>query len=672
MSGTTDVLVIGAGPTGLTTAIELARRGVQVRIVERRTEPSTTSKALVVHARTLELLDTIELTDELVQRGYTSPGIDFSAFADKPLRADMHKLAAETRFPYILILPQAETEAALERRLDHEGVKVERGITLKTFAESVDGITATLDRGGVPETVQASYLVGADGPHSTVRQTLGIAFEGSPYGWTAFLGDVTLKGHDAEGGTEQHSSDRGLAFIVPFEDGSHRIVTIDEKYQNSEKKRDLELGELQESISAILGKQVALSNPKWLTRWGADLKLAEHYGRGRAFLAGDAAHTHSPAGGQGMNTGIQDAFNLGWKLAQVVRGQAPASLLDTYDPERHAQGRKVLRVSDLLLRSLLLRQPVWRKLREALFDIMIPLPPVQHQLAMNLSGLGVRYSAGEGLAGTRMPDVELRTTDSRPQRLYERLRHGKGVLLIYLDPKHVSAKRGAIENLIAATAPLPFEICIVLQNGVPAQHQFAGADTLVDYRGELESRLGIYPGRTVLVRPDGYMAVDMRDLDVSDLQVAYAASLRPARTRSREERALAMARATTRGPATGRALTVAGIFAASGLAKLLGAAPMRKMLAGYGYDGTVSRLIGAWELAGAGAIAAGRSRTAGAMAVAALCTGAAATHVRAREPGKLINALLLLGVVISVGRASAKPRLTASVGIAPREFGHER
>ena len=514
MNSRIDVLVVGAGPTGLTTAIELARRRINVRIVERRAEPSTTSKALVVHARTLELLDLIEVADELVGKGYTSPGIDFSSSADRPLRADMHKLGHKTRFPFILILPQAETEAALEQRLNREGVFVERRQELKSFSESGASVRATVESDdGTTENIDARFIVGADGPHSKVRETLGLEFEGSKYGWTAFLGDVTLGGHEAEGGTEQHANDRGLAFVVPFEDGTHRIVTIDSKYQSENQRKDLSLPELQESISAILEKPVTLSDPKWLTRWGADLRLVEAYGRGPAFLAGDSAHTHSPAGGQGMNTGIQDAFDLGWRLASVVHGDAAESILEQYRAERLAVGKQVLRVSDLLLRSLLLRNPIPRKLREIVFRFLVPLPPVQRKMAMNLSGLGIEYSGGVGEAGKRLPDVQLRRADHSPARLYELLRPGKALLLIYVDPVQASEQKAAIQDLLRSAKDRPVQAYLVLRNGVPEQHRFDHAASLVDYLGEFEIRIGSKAPRVLLVRPDGYIGLDLSKID---------------------------------------------------------------------------------------------------------------------------------------------------------------
>ena len=509
----TSVLVVGAGPTGMTAAIELARRGVDCRIIERRTEPSTRSKALVVHARTLEFMDVLGIADEFVQRGYTSPGIDFSANAKNPLRANLYGL--DTRFPYILILPQATTEALLEQKLQDLGVRVERGHELTDFVTTDQGVQATVAREeGESLTLDADYLLGADGPHSTVRKKLSIPFEGSSYGWTAFLGDIQLEGHHAEGGTEQHSNQRGLAFIVPFEDGSHRIVTIDRNYQDGSKKKDLSLEELQESIRAILEKPVTLHDPKWLTRWGASLKQAPQYRKGRVFLAGDAAHTHSPAGGQGMNTGIQDAFNLGWKLALVVKKQAPQRLLSSYHAERHAIGQQVLRVSNLLLRSLLLRQPLLRKLRQGLFRLVIPLPPVQKALARNLSGLGIRYKTGEGsLSGARLPDMELMNSQHEPVRLYELLRYAGYTLLVHIDPTQAQDQHDTVAALLSVANREAVRSHVILNSGLPERHAF-DTEVYVDYRGDFKRKVGAATGRTLLLRPDGHVAFETSEWNV--------------------------------------------------------------------------------------------------------------------------------------------------------------
>jgi len=506
-----DVLVVGAGPTGMTAAIELARRNVSVRIVERRTTPSTSSKALVMHARTLELMDILGVADEMVHRGYTSPGIEFSANLEKPLRANAHKL--DTQFSYILILPQAETEEILERYLNKLGIKIERGCTLTGFSETENAVRCTIERaeGGTFE-INASYIVGADGVHSMVRKTLDLPFEGYRYGWTAFLGDVRLHGHHAEGGTEQHFSNRGLGFIVPFKDGSHRIVTIDHDYQGDLETRELKLEELQNSISSILEKPVELTDPKWLTRWGSSLRIVPQYRVGRAFIGGDAAHTHSPAGGQGMNTGIQDAFNLGWKLAFVIKGEAPEALLNTYNSERYPLGKRALRVSNLLIRSLRLRQNLLRKLRQALLSIVIPLPPVQRKITITLSGLGVRYKTGDGkLAGVRMPDMELMNAEHEKVRLYKLLSFPGYTLLLFIGPDQAQSAREQIEQILCNADDM-LKSHVILNSGLPKLHNFK-ASTLVDYRGDFENKIGSKTGRIILVRPDAYVAFDLAALD---------------------------------------------------------------------------------------------------------------------------------------------------------------
>ena len=519
---TAAVLVVGAGPVGLTTAAELARRDVPVRIIEKRARPSTRSKALVVHARTLELLDGLGAADELVRRGYTSPGIDFSSDADKPLRASMYRL--QTRYPFILILPQAETEAVIENRLNGLGVRVERGRELVGFDQDADGVLATIrdaDGGGAEERIEVGYLVGADGSRSVVRERLGIPFEGRSYEWTAFLGDCRVEGHHAEGGTEQHSNGRGLAFIVPFEDGSHRFVTIDRKYQGGPRRTDLSLNELRESASAILGKPLTLRDPVWLTRWGASLKIADRYRDRRVFLAGDAAHTHSPAGGQGMNTGVQDAFNLGWKLAGVAAGIMPPSLLDTYEAERRPVGERVLKTSDRLIRSLLLTNPVLRGLRELAVRALLPVPAVQKALASNLSGIGVRYDTGVGpLAGARLPDAELRTPDGGSIRLHRALDDRRLTLLLFGDPKRLEAEGDGLRAILALD-DRSLAVRVILNNGLPALHEFE-PDTLVDHRGEFETRIGNTLGRLLVVRPDGHVAVDTTDWNAGRLAAAIA------------------------------------------------------------------------------------------------------------------------------------------------------
>ena len=255
-----------------------------------------------------------------------------------------------------------------------------------------------------------------------------------------------------------------------------------------------------------------MSDPKWLTRWGASLRQAPQYRVGRVLLGGDAVHTHSPAGGQGLNTGIQDAFNLGWKLALAVEGTAPESILDTYNNERHAIGQKVLRTSDLLLKSLLLRQPLLRGLRTLLFQLLIPLPPVQRNLALNLSGLGISYKTGTGeLAGQRIPDMEFTNGKHELVRLYQLLQFPGYTMLLFIDPDETRQQRDKIDRLVEQ-ADERLQVMVILNNGLPELHDFQ-ANTLVDYRGDLETRLGAKTNRGILIRPDGYVASDLATID---------------------------------------------------------------------------------------------------------------------------------------------------------------
>ncbi len=361
--------------------------------------------------------------------------------------------------------------------------------------------------------------MGADGANSFVRETLGLPFEGSSYVWNAFLGDVLMDGHVVTGGTEQYSNARGLALILPFQDGAVRVITIDRAHQQEPPSRDLELAELQESARAILGKPVTLRDPRGLSRWGSELKQVPRYRVGRAFLAGDAAHTHSPAGGQGMNTGIQDAFNLGWKLAQVVRGGAPEALLDSYQVERHPVGQRALRTSDLILHGLLVRRQPLRWLRDTLFRVFVPVPFVQRVLSHNLSGIGIRYAAplsAGASAGARVPDIELRDADFNPVRLYELLRSPGYTLIAYISPKQVNDERTALLELLTRAAQDGVSAHVVLDAGLPKQHEL-GTDVLIDYKGELEQKLSVQPGRVFLLRPDAYIAFESDSLSVAAL-----------------------------------------------------------------------------------------------------------------------------------------------------------
>ena len=350
-----DVLIVGAGPTGLVLACELARSGVSFRIVEKETEPSTRSRALVVHARTLELLQKLDLDGELVARGRRT--VNAHVYVNREHAADFaigDTGIDDTPFPFVLFVSQAETEAVLAGWLARAGATIERGVEA-TAVDPASG-EVTLRRGDAIETVRPRWVVGCDGAHSVVRHAGEFAFEGEPYPQDFVLADVKLDTPiDA---LELAFDDRGVFVVLPLKDDVYRIITT--LADAPKATGDPSLADVQTFADVLSPVPLRLREPIWLARFRLHHRQADHYRRGPLFLAGDAAHIHSPAGGQGMNTGMQDAANLAWKLALVARGEAPEHLLDTYEEERHPVGRDLLRTTDRLF-SINTTREVWAK-----------------------------------------------------------------------------------------------------------------------------------------------------------------------------------------------------------------------------------------------------------------------------------------------------------------------
>jgi len=540
-----DVLIAGAGPTGLTATMELARRDITFRLIEKAERRSPFSKALALHARTLELLElsSAKLADTFVREGYTAPGANMSTGTDHPVVTDFSGL--DTRYPYLLIVPQARTEELLEAHLAMLGYGIERGVELKNLAQEADGVIAHLQNAdGRTEQVHAGYVLGCDGAHSTVRHSLGLPFPGKGYSWTAFLGDVKLDGEVTRKGPTQFSNARGLAMVFPFQDDYSRVITIDTAYQHSSAHEELTLDELQDSVNAILPAPTRLSEPRWLTRWSAQLRQVPRYRVGRVFLAGDAAHVHSPAGGQGLNTGVQDAYNLAWKLAQVLHGQAPENLLDTYQAERHPVGQQVMCSSDILLRTTLLPNTAVRTGRNFAVRTLVPLPPLQHMISENLSGLGISYRQADRRAqllkllpgphalqaGDRVPNLELKpavlNTETRTSvDLYDVLRQALYSLFIEVAPEYADRDQQHIVHLLNRVKQLAGEtskLYVVFEQGSEAVARKVDATAFIDFKQQFRHKLGTHHGSILLVRPDGYLALHIpglqQELFLSELQ----------------------------------------------------------------------------------------------------------------------------------------------------------
>jgi 2-polyprenyl-6-methoxyphenol hydroxylase-like FAD-dependent oxidoreductase len=419
----TDVLIIGAGPTGLVLALWLTRLGVGVRIIDKTAEPVTTSRALAVQARTLEFYNQIGLAETVVQRGRKTIAANLWVAGKRAAHAVLGEMGVGlSPFPYVLIFPQDEHERLLVERLGEAGVQVERQKELTAFEDTGSKVVAHLQSAdGEQERCEAAYIAGCDGAHSIVRQSLEIGFAGGIYDHLFYVADVQAGGATMNG--ELHIALDSSDFLVVFPlrtQGQARLIgTV---RQQLEQQHDLSWNDVNTRVLAWISIDVERVN--WFSTYRVHHRVAAHFSKGRAFLLGDAAHIHSPVGGQGMNTGIGDAVNLAWKLAAVVRGRADASLLDSYEPERIAFARRLVATTDRAFTAVTSSGAVARFIRLHLVPLLLApaysLNAARRFIFRTVSQTAVNYresSLSEGRAGRvhggdRLPWVKLADTDN--------------------------------------------------------------------------------------------------------------------------------------------------------------------------------------------------------------------------------------------------------------------
>lgn len=504
----TDVLIVGAGPTGLTIANVLARRGVEFRILDRKTGPTDESRALVMHAKSLELLGRLGLAGRAVGDGQKLEAVkvlikgrsagEILFFGDRG--------ESFTPYPFALVYEQSASERLLISGLEEAGGRVEWNTELRELTQADGRVSAVIGHpDGGEEVVAARWVVGADGASSRVRHALGLGFEGDTYEQTFFLADVEMEWGLGRDKVQLDFIGEGFYGFFPMH-GGRRFRIIGSLPPHLTGREELSLEDVRRIIDENSGLDVEILGERWISVYRLHRRMAERFRVGRVFLVGDAAHVHSPAGGQGMNTGIGDAYNLGWKLAMVARGEARPGLLDSYEPERIPFARAILNGSDRGFSIQSATNPLWGRLRllliPALFRIL-SLPGPRRIVFPLVSQLWTRYRDSPAVqqsgpakkgpkAGDRAPYGNFEAGQSKGTSIFDLMNDTDHHVLLFEGTQDSAAELGAIEEGIAGLLD-EYEATFTVHR-VPAANR------------HLHERYGAKTPTLYLIRPDGHVA----------------------------------------------------------------------------------------------------------------------------------------------------------------------
>ncbi|MFC5921755.1 rifampin monooxygenase [Micromonospora vulcania] len=447
-----DVIIAGCGPTGAMLAAELRLHDVRVLVLEKETEPASYVRIVGLHIRSLELLAMRGLLARILERGRQRPAAGFFAAINKPTPKGL-----DSAYAYLLGIPQPVIVQLLEEHAIELGTQVRHGCAVTGFEQDDDGVTVELADG---ERVRARYLVGCDGGRSTVRKLLGVGFPGEPSRNETLMGEMSVAVPPEEIAAKVAGirETQQRFWLRPFGAGAYSVVVPAAGVSDRAEPPTLE--DFKRQLRAIVGTDFGVHSPRWLSRFGDATRLAERYRVGRVLLAGDAAHIHPPIGGQGLNLGVQDAFNLGWKLAAQIRGWAPETLLDSYQAERHPVAEDVLD-NTRAQTELLSTDPGPRAVRRLLTELM-DFDEVNRHLIEKITAIGIRYDFGAGpdLLGRRLPDL-----DVQQGNLYGLLHRGRGLLLDRTERLTVGGWSDRVDHLADPTVALDAPCVLVRPDG---------------------------------------------------------------------------------------------------------------------------------------------------------------------------------------------------------------
>ncbi|MEZ2351194.1 FAD-dependent monooxygenase [Caballeronia sp. RCC_10] len=535
------VLIVGAGPTGLAAAISLTRAHIPVRIIDKARQPSPYSRAIGIQARTLELFEQHRIVNGFLEAGHRARVANLYSNGQRLARLDFDPL--QTRYPYLLFLAQSETERLLAEHLHEAGVNIERGIELTDFTQGSAGIQATLRHpNGRDETLRPSYMIAADGAHSSVRHRLNVGFDGKTFDQTFLLADLQADSDWPDDEFHIFASGEGLAALFPMGDGRARLIADLPAAGVATKADELKPGPTLDECRALVERRVhhrvMLSSLTWSSTFHVNSRMVDRLRVERIFLAGDAAHVHSPAGAQGMNTGIQEALNLGWKIARALAGGASERLLDTYHAERHPIERDVLRQTSILTQMAEAEHGPMKLMRDHVMPALAAIGPLRDAMRRTVSELSINYRKspltlerlldGGPRAGERAPDARVHVVDGPLGRLpgvgclYDLHDPGCFSLFLLVNPTGDDDIALAPATLTPAHAMrdpdldgLAQSIEAILPNAVRI---WRITDTSGDDAHSLTDNYGRTRPAFYLVRPDGYIAARGRvPSDVSAL-----------------------------------------------------------------------------------------------------------------------------------------------------------